>query len=65
MKIKRNIFEKNTTKLKIASVFPEKLSIPGKLYPPKNKIDIIAAEMNIAVYSENKYKPNFIELYSV
>ena len=28
-------------------------------------MDIIAEDTNIEVYSENKYKPSFMELYSV
>jgi hypothetical protein len=63
--MKRKIFAKKAKTQSKANVFPEKLSIPGKLYPPRNKMEITAAEMNIAVYSENKNNPNFIELYSV
>jgi hypothetical protein len=53
-KIIRKVFVKNANTLKIANVFPEKASIPGKLYPPKNRIEITADEINIAMYSANR-----------
>jgi hypothetical protein len=30
------------------------LSMKGKLYPPKNKVAITAAEMNILIYSAKR-----------
>src|SRR5690606_295248 len=39
--------------------------IKGKLYPPKYKAAISADETNILIYSENIYKPSFIDEYSV
>ena len=64
-KMKKNVFPKKTNTPRIANVFPEKASIPGKLYPPKNKAEITADEINMLTYSANKKNPSFIDPYSV
>ena len=55
-KMKKKTFAKNTIKLTIANPFSEspRECIYGKLYPPKNKVEMTAEEINMFTYSENK-----------
>ena len=53
---KKVILTKNTSVPIIVSALWDKpkSSINGKLYPPKNKAEIIADEINILMYSANR-----------
>ena len=66
-KIKKNIFPKSTQMLTIAAMLGDilRLSNPGKWYPPKNRQEMIAEEINMLMYSAKRKNPSFIELYSV
>ena len=56
VKMKKNIFAKSTKMPMILTAFADKprLCMKGKLYPPKYKVEIIAEEINILIYSANK-----------
>src|SRR5690606_30976955 len=66
-KIKPKIFRKKTNTPMIVIQFSDRPNsyINGKLYPPKYRAAISADETNILIYSENIYRPSFIDEYSV
>lgn len=57
-KMKNNIFTNNTENVMSDSAqsgtMAATVSIPGKLYPPKYNVAIIADEINICTYSEKR-----------